>query len=152
MSSEIKSIDQDFKSRAGHLPAMLSELESVKDNPRIVLVLACAFLEDLVGTLCEAKLKNHKEFKRLSLSQKTAILAEVGHIHTDRAISIDWVRGIRNKVAHSAIYKIENSHMPSWADSEHKSADKTFSLCVLIIGCFWNENVDVFKEKYLSEE
>jgi hypothetical protein len=150
MSTEVLTIGDQVQAFEGHLPRVLIELESVKEQPRIVLVLASAFIEDMVTTLCKSYLRNPERFTRLHFAEKVHLLVEVGRMSEERATTIDWIRLKRNKVAHSALFVLDNSHMPDWADEHHKSADKTFSLCVQVIGCFWNEHLEIFKDAYLT--
>jgi hypothetical protein len=149
--SEITEIDANLASKTGALPSIMLELKHYKDNPRMLAIVSSAFAELMISTLIRKHCKNGKAISNNSrdypFSVRLTLLYELDIISSNEYKILNWLRKLRNDAAHNAEFKFTDQHMPSWADSSHKKADTLFSLCVNILGCFWNDRVELFREK-----
>jgi CRISPR/Cas system-associated endonuclease/helicase Cas3 len=149
--SEIKEVDPEFLKKEGMLPAILKELNQYKNNHRLLLVVSCTFSELMVSTLIEAYCRNGKNINKntrdFPFSVRLTLLYEMKILNEAEFKSLNWLRKKRNDAAHKPDFKFTNQHLPSWVDENHSNPDKLFSLCINIIGVFWNRHVQLFKEK-----
>ena len=154
--SEIKDIDPEFAAMGGLLPSVLSELAHYKDNHRLLIVVTCTFAELMVTTIIEAECKRGKAINDSSrdfpFSVRLTLLYELDLISKAEYEAFNWLRKRRNDAAHQPGFAFDHSHMPSWADENHKTPDKLFSLCVTLISVFWNARVELFREKLPVKE
>src|SRR5262245_42192408 len=92
------------------LVRVLRELEQVQDSPRLMVLIAHAFLELLVNAVIDAKCKNAKRINSNSRdfphSAKLIILHEMGVLSDFRFKSLDWFRRLRNRAAHEPLFEV----------------------------------------------
>ena len=148
---EILNAGPDMDRYQGLLPKVVCELDRYRENYRFLLILTCSFAELMVGALIEEKCKNGKAINNNSrdfpFSVRLTMLNEMGHIHDIHFEWLNWLRKQRNDAAHKPDFHFTSDRMPAWAGEKHKTADKLFSLCVNILGIFWNQNVQLYRTK-----
>lgn len=133
------------------MPKILEDLERYRDNHRFLLILSCAFAELLVSVLIAERCKHAAEINErhrdYPLSVRLTLLHELTIIPHEHYIWLNWLRGQRNDAAHMAAFKFTKERLPAWGGQDHQTTDKLFSLCVNILGVFWNSHVELFREK-----
>lgn len=133
------------------MPQVLKDLEHYRDNHRFLLILSCAFAELLVSVLVESHCKHAKQINErhrdYSLAVRLTLLHELSVIPDELYVRLSWLRQQRNRAAHQAAFRFTSQHVPQWADKDHRTPDKLFSLCVNLLGVFWNNYVELFREK-----
>lgn len=153
---EIKEIDPEFLSKEGMLPSILNELNHFKNNHRLLLVVSCTFTELMVSTLIEKYCKNGKTINNntrdFPFSVRLTLLYEMKILNEAEFISLNWLRKKRNDAAHKPDFNFTKEHLPNWVDKNHSEPDNLFSLCINIIGLFWNRHVSLFIEKLPLEK
>ncbi|MGL1053786.1 DUF4145 domain-containing protein [Vibrio vulnificus] len=82
------------------------EIGLVKENPRLLVIVSHSFVEMIVKTLSDhhlpkVKLKNHNQ--RLEKLRKEQVIDEF------QFQLYDWFRDLRNKAAHTPIFRLNDS-------------------------------------------
>ena len=87
-----------------------AELDRVKDDERMLVLVTRGFVELLVNTVIDAKCKHAKKItgnnRDYSLSVKLVLLHELGLMSDDNFRRIDTLRKIRNQAAHDPIFRM----------------------------------------------
>ena len=147
----MRAIDPTLAKMEGLLPRVLRELDHYRDNPRFLLVLSCSFAELLIGTLIEARCKDGNRIndntRDFPFSVRLTLLREMGLLHDLHFTWFNWLRKQRNDAAHKAGFRFTTDRMPEWGGDEHKTPDKLFSLCANVLCIFWNQHVELFRQK-----
>jgi len=131
---------------------VFKELSLVKDHSRLLVLVTHGFIELLVNALIDHHLKNSKKVTSDSRSYphstKLLILNELGLLEDQEYKVFDWFRKLRNKAAHQPIFNVTKSELSKIATEEFKDPENFYSLCVALIGGFWNQHVPIFGPKY----
>jgi hypothetical protein len=149
--NEIRGLSSEIVKLGGIFPQVMRELEHYRDNHRLLLVLSCAFAELMIGTLIEDKCRKGKQIngnnRDFPFSVRLTLLNEMGlldPVHFDR---LNWLRQQRNDAAHKPDFRFTADRLPTWGGDDHRTPDKLFSLCVNVLGVFWNQHVELFRKK-----
>jgi len=137
------------------LIAFSNEMEKVKENSRSLVIVTHGFIELLLNTVIDSKLKHGKKRitsnnKDYNLSVKLVILHELEIIDDHLFDILDWFRKLRNKAAHEPFFELDqNQH-----DFANHALDRFipgessfrpndfFHFCHLLVDTIWNENLD----------
>lgn len=124
---------------------MFSELKRVRDNPRLIVLVANAMVELFVHALAKAELKNPKSVTSNSrdfpLSTRLIVLHEASVISAEEFKFLNWLRKLRNKAAHEPFFELQPDLFyifDSVQRSELCAAEKLESELTLRLGMFWN--------------
>jgi hypothetical protein len=133
------------------------ELTRVADEPRMLVIVANAFLELLVNALIDAKCRHAKSISNnnrdFSYSIKLILLHEMGVLSDASFRRLDWLRRIRNDAAHKAFFSIGKSELSNIIAEATLRDPKRFDLVSwAIVGSLWNEHLDVFVPRFLPCE
>lgn len=149
--SEITGIEEDLTKLGGLLPNVLNELTRYQENHRLLLIVSCSFAELMVGTLIEEYCKRGKKINDNSrdfpFSVRITLLHELGLISEAEYQHLNWLRKRRNEAAHKPGFRFRKEHLPPWSDEFHDRPEKLCSLCINIVGVFWNNRVELFRER-----
>lgn len=131
------------------------ELYIVRDHTRLLVLVAHGFIELLVNALIDHHLKNSKKVTSDSRSYphstKLLILNELGVLDDEQFIVFDWFRKLRNRAAHQPIFSVTDSDLSKITSDEYRDPQNFYSLCVALIGGFWNQHIPIFGPKYAPE-
>ena len=135
------------KNKNDYLRKVFLEIDKVKDNDRIIMLIAHGFLELLINTLVGKKCQNHKKIleyrSEFSYSAKLILLNEMGYINRKEFRILDRFRKIRNEAAHEPIFKLSRSDIEYFSEFNPPSEDIVL-LCKRIIIIIWNKYNLVF--------
>ncbi len=134
------------------LKRVLQELGKHHDNHRQCVIIMHGFLELLVSALVEAKCKNGKRIVQDSRtyphSSKLILLHELGLLSDPDYDDLDWLRKIRNKAAHEALFTLKSSDLKPFKGTQFESPDHFDALCFDIFVGLWNKHVELFSPKF----
>jgi hypothetical protein len=130
------------------LLGVLSEINSIKDNPRMQVFITHGFLELLINILIKNKAKNGKKIARdnrsYTYSSKTLILNELDVINDEFYKVLDWFRKVRNKAAHEPLFAVTNEDLSEVKLNNIKIDLSNFTeLCTNLILILINDNLNV---------
>ena len=149
--NEIREISDEVRALGGMMPTVLADLERYRSNHRFLLILSCAFAELLVSVLIAEKCKHATEINERNqdypFAVRLTLLHELGIIPDAHYTWLSWLRRQRNDAAHRADFRFTTERLPEWGGPDHTTPEKLFSLCVNILGGFWNGHVELFREK-----
>jgi len=147
---DVKDVTESFPEeiRDDVIIQVFSELMTVRENSRMLVLVAHGFMELLVNSLIDANLKNAKKVvsdsRSYPHSSKLLLLNELDIIDADEYKIFDWFRKLRNKAAHEPIFYVKKQDLCHFSNEEHKDPSKFYNLCIYIIGSFWNRHVSTF--------
>jgi hypothetical protein len=131
------------------------EVKSLSNNPRAQIVVTCGFLELLVNTIIAEKCRHGKKIasshRDFPLSVKLVLLNELGLIDDEWFERLDWIRDIRNKAAHRAVFEITTDHwktldglgvIPKNWSTQHPQF--VGSICTNLVFGFWLLHAETF--------
>ena len=128
---------------------VMKELSLVQGHSRPLVLVTHAFIEMMVEALIKKHLKNSKtildDSRTYPHSARLLILNELD-ILNDRTYRVfDWLRKLRNRAAHDALFQLNKDDFANikYDDRSHP-LDNFYQFCILLLGGFWNEHVDVF--------
>jgi hypothetical protein len=124
------------------------ELSKVKESHRSLVLVTNGFLELLVESLVKAKCKNAGRItgdnRSYPYSSKLLILNEIGALPDAQYRLFDWFRKLRNDAAHNPFFEISESTLQQLSNEEFKRPEKFYDFCVILIGGFWSDHLDIF--------
>jgi len=128
---------------------VMKELSIVKDHNRLLLLVTHGFVEMAIEALIKHHLKNSKKLlddsRTYPHSAKLLILNELGIISDQLYGVFDWLRKLRNRAAHDALFRLRKQDFPTIkCDDPIDPVDDFYRFCVLLLAGFWNEHLDVF--------
>ena len=138
-------MDSDYMLQVG------DEIGFVKDNPRLLVIVSHSFVEMIVKTLSdhyfpEVKLKNHNQ--RLEKLRKEQVINEFQfHVY-------DWFRDLRNKAAHTPIFRLNDSDFEpliGLVKRERLGIQSFHLLSINLISELWNKHLEILAPVYLDK-
>jgi hypothetical protein len=134
------------------LLGVISEINSLKEHPRMQVFITHGFLELIVNILIKSKAKNGKKISKdtrsYTYSTQTLILNELNIISDEFYQVLDWFRKIRNKAAHQPLFEITNNELSQVRLNKNKVEISSFTdLCVYLILVIINDKLDVLGPK-----
>ena len=148
------------------LVSLSKELHSVREQPRLLIILTHAFIEGRVDEIIEAKCKNGKDIvgnRNYTHSMKIVILHEAGLLNNELFNALNWFRRLRNRVVHNPFYKPDKSHALTakeklagwtpWIDRAD-AFDSVFwhEVCLTLQGALWNYHVDTMRDQHMHSK
>lgn len=119
---------------------ILSELRKVSDNNRSLIILCNGFFELVINHLVKKKLKTHKKIKNdnrtFSYSVKLTLLYEAGFLNEEEFIKLNYLRKIRNDLAHSPFSNLEGYDLKKLSSI----GGDTYFILVFLISEIWNRH------------
>jgi hypothetical protein len=123
------------------------ELNKVKDDHRSLILITNGFLELLIETLIKTNCKNAKRItedrRSYPYSAKLLLLNESGVLADETYRAFDWFRRLRNRAAHEPFFSIMPADLQRVKDDNLRRPEKFYTLCVHMIGAFWNAHIAV---------
>ena len=127
------------------------EIGLVKENPRLLVIVSHSFVEMIVKTLSdhhlpEVKLKNHNQ--RLEKLRKEQVIDEF------QFQVYDWFRELRNKAAHTPIFRLYASDFEplfGLVKREQLGVQSFHRFSIKLISELWNKHLDVLGPVYLGK-
>lgn len=115
----------------------IKELERVKHEPRMLVIVTHGFIELMVNTLIDARCKNAKRIsgsnRDYSHSVKCVLLHELGVLSDHEFNILDWFRKLRNEAAHKAKFKLTAERLDAFMMESHRDPSKFQSLCSVLL-------------------
>jgi hypothetical protein len=150
-----KSPKQTAKSEA-LLYEVLQEVVLVQQHPRLLVLVAHGFIELLVNTIVEHKLKRGKRIASDSRtyphSVKLVLLYETGIIKEKEYEAYDWYRGLRNKAAHEPLFTITEESFKPLDNPKYKKPEDLFQFSAALIGTLWNRHAEMLSPLFAAKE
>lgn len=129
------------------LQRFFRELDRVKDDQRLLVIVSHGFLELLVNALIDAECRNSKRItsnnRDYPHSAKLLILNEKAVIDDGFYKTLDWLRKLRNRAAHDPFFELTKSDL-SLFGTTYGDPENFYGLCVMLLTSFWNTHVHVF--------
>ena len=130
---------------------VIDEIGLVKSNPRLLIIVSHSFVEMIVKSLSDyhipsVKLHNHNQ--RLEKLRKEKIIDEF------QFKLYDWFRELRNKAAHTPIFKLEDSDFEplyGLVKREQLGVNSFYSFSIKLISELWNKHLDELAPLYMKE-
>ena len=146
------------------LVSFSKELHTVRDHPRLLIILTHGFIEGLVDEIIKAKCKNGNEIEKspfYSHSMKLIIMHEAGLLNDPLFDALSWFRRLRNRVVHDPFYKPNKSDaiaakeklmgFSPWIDRESVSHPVFWHMvCRTLQGALWNYHVDTMRDRFMK--
>ncbi|NAZ48130.1 hypothetical protein GL178_18340 [Vibrio toranzoniae] len=138
-------MDSDYMLQVG------DEIGLVKDNPRLLVIVSHSFVEMIVKTLSdhylpEVKLKNHNQ--RLEKLRKEQVIDEF------QFQVYDWFRDLRNKAAHTSIFRLNDSDFEpliGLVKREQLGVQSFHLFSIKLISELWNKHLEILAPVYLGK-
>jgi hypothetical protein len=111
-------------------PRAMRELERIKDESRLVVIITQGLVELVVNTLVDQKCKDAKQIKsegRLILLHELNVLSD----HDYRLLT--WLRFLRHDAAHLPFFNPKADRFEMFADEDHRDPGALSALCRLLL-------------------
>ncbi|MEQ3529160.1 hypothetical protein [Pseudoalteromonas sp. XMcav11-Q] len=137
--------------KSDYLLRVGEEIGIVKDNHRLLIIVAHSFVEMMVKTLIDhhnpgLKLSNHHQ--RLEKLRKEKVIDEF------QFKLYDWFRELRNEAVHTPIFRLQDScfnGLIGLVKKEQLGLNNFHNFSIKLIAELWNKNLGVLGSKYLSK-
>lgn len=136
------------------LVKFLKEIGNVKDDDRSLILLTHGFIELLMSSLIESKLKHGKRINsnyEYTYSIKLILINEKDLIDDKVYKILDWFRKIRNRAAHDPFFNLSDGDLGTIKDYSQKlspvdeeDGNHLFMLCLRLIQFIWNRHTEIF--------
>jgi len=131
---------------------MISQIVRLKDEPRLLILVAHGFVELMVNALIDNKLKNAKRItsdgRGFPHSTKLLLLHEVGVLDDEQYRVFSWFRKLRNRAAHEPLFELTPQDLKALraphSDPEHFHQ----TIQSLVLG-YWNQHVELFGRVFI---
>ncbi len=126
------------------LVRVVLEIRRIKDNHRMVVILAHGLIDLFINSLIEFHCKHAKRitdnFNQFPHSTKLILLNELGILSDHHYRLLDWFRDIRNKAAHRIRFQIDKNALGTFVNKDHRNPDKFADLCISIVSDVLNSH------------
>jgi len=145
MSAERRALHEKLLAEPGM--RMFSQLFKLKDNPRLLVLVAHGMLELMVNALIDAKLKNAKKVtsdtRGYPHSTRLLVLNEMGVLSDRMYKSLEWFRRLRNRAAHEPLFEVTAQDLQILRE-KYPNPDKLHKFMVDLMCGFWNQHTEIF--------
>ena len=119
----------------------INEIDRMKGEPRLLVILTHGMVELIVNTLIDAKCKNAKKITKNNRdfphSTKLTILNEMRWMTDHHYRLLNWFRKLRNDAAHEPFFELTAERLDILTDAKFRDPDHFFALCVFILLDLW---------------
>ena len=134
------------------METVLREFELLQHHPRSCVIVMHGFIELLVNSLIEEKLKTGKKMAENNRdyphSVKLTILFEMGLLVDEEFKKLNWFRKLRNDAAHEAVFAITPEKLQLFVGTKFADVSQFPLLCMDIFTTLWNKYTDLFSTKF----
>ncbi|HEY7090199.1 MAG TPA: hypothetical protein VH518_19030 [Tepidisphaeraceae bacterium] len=112
--------------------AGMNELDRVKDEPRLLVIITHGFIELAVNTIIDETCKDGKKItdsRDFTHSTRLTLLHEMGLLSDHHYVLLNWFRKLRNEAAHEPFFKLTKDKLDIFAEDEFREPDKFFKVC-----------------------
>lgn len=132
---------------------LVQELGVIKAHPRMLTLITHGFIELIVNALIDDTCKNAKKIttnrRDFSHSAKLLILNEKGVLPDHSFQLLNWVRKLRNDLAHDPFFKSTAERMDIYDDEKFRDPDAFYEVCVAILLALWTEHQGTIGKNFL---
>lgn len=127
------------------------EIGIVKDNPRLLVIVAHSFVEMMVKTLLDHHVQNltlANHYQRLEKLKKEKIIDDF------QFKLYDWFRELRNEAVHTPVFRLKECYFDGLLGlikKEQLGLNNFHNFSLKLIAELWNKNLDVLGKEYLSK-
>ena len=125
---------------------IMQELEIVKGQPRLQILVAHGFIELVIDSLIAAHTKCSKKILSdmvYTHSTKLLILYEIGILSQEDYKLYDWFRGLRNDAAHLPLFALNDDDLKKIKPEKYQSVSEFDFVCRDLVLRLWNPNHEV---------
>jgi len=117
------------------------ELQKVKHDHRLLVLVTGGFIELLINALVDANCKNRHRItgknREFSYSIKLVILHEISVLSDELFAVLNWFRQLRNRAAHDPFFDIEADDLKDLTLPRYQTPDGLIHLCNMITKEIW---------------
>jgi hypothetical protein len=127
----------------------------VKDEPRLLVIVAHAFVELAINTMVEAVCKSGKKISRQSRdfphSIKLTILNEMGILSDHHFKLLDWFRKLRNDAAHDFDFGVTKERLDIFGEHFFHDPADLYVICTAIVFDLFMEHTEIIGQVCMPE-
>jgi hypothetical protein len=123
---------------------VMQELNHVKDEARLVVIIAHGFIELMINTMIDRRCRNAKKItddhRIFPHSAKLTLLNEMGVLSDHHYTLLNWFRNLRNDAAHKPFFKLTTDRLDVFDKPEHRDVSKFDKTCNMILIDLWKSH------------